>query len=268
VRYEEEEPQQTSTKRESEVPDGDAALEFLLIDGKYPQPDCGVWGKLRSRPPADYSLLYLVFREEVLGERKEREPPMPADELAEEITSSAFDRARHDLIDVDEERTEEIKQKCANSEFVDGLDDIDKLFEEIEPPDELDVGAVGSSMQEVLMGQGSRIVLKRVLMGIEYIRRFAVATKDKIMNYVLDEEGNFVLFEKDEVRHAAEWIVDRSKELFQSAKDLMEGIFDSFGNESEDDVSFQYERPQPNQASDDSDMQELLRQYAASNPGR
>ena len=51
--------------------------------------------------------------------------------------------------------------KEANREFVDGLDEIDKLFEEVEVPDELDVGADGSSMQDVLVGQGLKIIWKR-----------------------------------------------------------------------------------------------------------
>ncbi|KAL7551142.1 hypothetical protein ACHAWF_014342 [Thalassiosira exigua] len=51
--------------------------------------------------------------------------------------------------------------KEANRKFVDGLDEIDKLFESVEVPDELDVGADGSSMQDVLVGQGLKIIWKR-----------------------------------------------------------------------------------------------------------
>jgi len=49
----------------------------------------------------------------------------------------------------------------ANRQFVTGLDEIDKLFESVEVPDELDVGADGSSMQDVLVGQGLKILWKR-----------------------------------------------------------------------------------------------------------
>ena len=59
-----------------------------------------------------------------------------------------------------------------NDEFVKGLDDIDKLFENVQPPDELDVGAAGSSIQEVLMGQGARILRKRVGMAVEHVKTF------------------------------------------------------------------------------------------------
>ncbi len=51
--------------------------------------------------------------------------------------------------------------KDANREFVTGLDDVDKLFESVEVPDELDVGADGSSMQDVLVGQALKIIMKK-----------------------------------------------------------------------------------------------------------
>ncbi|KAL9179719.1 hypothetical protein ACHAXT_009009 [Thalassiosira profunda] len=51
--------------------------------------------------------------------------------------------------------------KDANRQFVDGLDEIDKLFESVDVPDELDVGADGSSLQDVLVGQGLKIAWKR-----------------------------------------------------------------------------------------------------------
>jgi hypothetical protein len=53
------------------------------------------------------------------------------------------------------------KDEDANREFVTGLDEIDKFFESVSPPDELDVGADGSSMQDVLVGQGLKIIFKR-----------------------------------------------------------------------------------------------------------
>lgn len=53
------------------------------------------------------------------------------------------------------------KDQDANREFVTGLDEIDKFFESVSPPDELDVGADGSSMQDVLVGQGLKIIYKR-----------------------------------------------------------------------------------------------------------
>ena len=48
-----------------------------------------------------------------------------------------------------------------NSDFIDGIDDLDKFLEEVDTPDELDV-AHGSSMQEVLVGKGVQILVKKV----------------------------------------------------------------------------------------------------------
>lgn len=57
-----------------------------------------------------------------------------------------------------------------NFVFVEGLNDIDKFFEGVEPPDELDVGASGSSIQEVLVGKGREILIKKAHQAIEIIQ--------------------------------------------------------------------------------------------------
>ncbi|OEU13824.1 hypothetical protein FRACYDRAFT_242177 [Fragilariopsis cylindrus CCMP1102] len=56
-----------------------------------------------------------------------------------------------------------------NSEFVEGLDDIDDFFEGVDPPDELDVG-YGSSIQDVLMDKGKHILLKKVRRVLRWIK--------------------------------------------------------------------------------------------------
>jgi len=63
--------------------------------------------------------------------------------------------------DADQAGPPSTSSKDANREFVIGLDELDKLFESVEVPDELDVGADGSSLQDVLVGQGLKIVWKR-----------------------------------------------------------------------------------------------------------
>ena len=69
---------------------------------------------------------------------------------------------------------------AANEDFVLGLDDFNKFVEKVDPPDELDVSAGGKSMQEVLVQQGTQIVLKRIQMGIYKLRGtfHAIARKD------------------------------------------------------------------------------------------
>jgi hypothetical protein len=63
----------------------------------------------------------------------------------------------------DSEPASPTKSSDVNSDFVEGLDDIDKFFEGVDPPDELDVGASGTSIQEVLMGKGKQILVKKIL---------------------------------------------------------------------------------------------------------
>ena len=65
----------------------------------------------------------------------------------------------------------------ANDDFISGLDDVDKFFEEVDPPDELDVGASGLSMQDVLVGQGVQIIKTRILKGIEQLKRISTELK-------------------------------------------------------------------------------------------
>ena len=65
--------------------------------------------------------------------------------------------------------------KDANRKFVTGLNEFDKFFESVEVPDELDVGADGSSLQDVLVGQGLKIIWKRA-------KNFSTGVKNKLGN--------------------------------------------------------------------------------------
>eukprot|EP00529_Nitzschia_sp_RCC80_P005552 CAMPEP_0113461498 /NCGR_PEP_ID=MMETSP0014_2-20120614/11577_1 /TAXON_ID=2857 /ORGANISM="Nitzschia sp." /LENGTH=974 /DNA_ID=CAMNT_0000353271 /DNA_START=76 /DNA_END=3000 /DNA_ORIENTATION=+ /assembly_acc=CAM_ASM_000159 len=57
-----------------------------------------------------------------------------------------------------------------DTDFVEGLDDIDKFFEPVDPQF-VDVGASGFSMQEVIMGQGRRIIIKKAQQAVSFSRR-------------------------------------------------------------------------------------------------
>ena len=80
------------------------------------------------------------------------------------------------------------KKARVNYEFVHGLDDLHKFVEEVDPPDELDVGADGSSMQEVLMSQGVHILKKRVSMGVSHVQR-TIALVHKKARQRLDKKS-------------------------------------------------------------------------------
>ena len=65
-----------------------------------------------------------------------------------------------------------------DSEDADGLRD---LFQGVDPPDELDVGAAsGSSMQEFLVGKSKEILVRRVSLGIKLVQRLLATFKQKV----------------------------------------------------------------------------------------
>jgi hypothetical protein len=79
---------------------------------------------------------------------------------------------------------------------VSGLDDIGKLFKGVNPLDELDAGASGSSIQEVLVGSSIRIVIRRITMGANFVEEAAIKANHKIANRLKDESGNFKPFRR------------------------------------------------------------------------
>jgi hypothetical protein len=247
--------------------------------GIYSHPVCGIWGTLssRSRPHADLKALYLLFESVELGESTRKEIPT-AEGMATQITDSAFEQAKRggrrrpagsaspsDATSESEGQmqNETKSPKSANSEFVDGLDDIGKFFEDVEPPDELDVGAVGTSIQEVLMGQGTRIILKRLHMGLTFLRRAFLAAKDKVSQRFVDEDGNLTIVDPETLESAARWIWTSSKQLYHKAQAYLDslierGIAGGLSREYEEEGATASLTSPENIA----DMRELLRQYS------
>jgi len=74
-----------------------------------------------------------------------------------------------------------------NSDFIDGIDDLHKFVEEVDPPDELDV-AHGTSMQEVLVGKSVQILTKKVTTSVRHIRSVASKVKGRVANSKLVEK--------------------------------------------------------------------------------
>jgi hypothetical protein len=103
---------------------------------------------------------------------------------AESITDSYIS---HET-DIQEDEDNELPIKLsspkptANDEFVRGLDDLHKFLEEVDPPDELDVGASGLSIQEVLLGQGVTIIRTRVQKSLGHLQRSIRILKSKGIN--------------------------------------------------------------------------------------
>lgn len=76
-----------------------------------------------------------------------------------------------ELIEKEPQQFQAISKPTANDEFVRGLDDLHKFLEEVDPPDELDVGASGLSLEDVFKQQGVTIIKIRVEKGVAQIKK-------------------------------------------------------------------------------------------------
>ncbi|GAX28636.1 hypothetical protein FisN_1Hh573 [Fistulifera solaris] len=151
------------------------------------QPNCGVWGVYRTESRyANLSVLALLFQD--LFQKDEAEAVAMLKDLASSVTvpmQNVLDKIHNVSEEISEmaDSVDRIK-KSPNSEFVEGLDDIDKFFEGVDVPDELDVGAAGLSIQEVLMGQGTQIVIKRLKMGFAAIQDGVMTMKVLVVSTI------------------------------------------------------------------------------------
>ena len=126
----------------------------------------------------------------------------------------------------------------ANSDFVEGLDDIHKFFEDVDPPDELDIGAGGSSIQEVLMGQGSQIVRKRILLALQHARTVLVQYFQRLSQTLVVQVRH--LREEWDWETVHEWITTRIQDVaqvsYQTIRRILNGDF--FMDDLDDDHLF------------------------------
>jgi hypothetical protein len=150
-----------------------------------------------------------------------------------------------------------------NSEFGEGLDDIDKFFEGVNPPDELDVG-YGSSIQDVLIDKGKHILLKKIrgvarwlqigwqTMGRkleERISQFQLpfqkaegttnAESDVNEGAVNSSKGMISNEQRDRiVKNAQEALISAwkvGKQTIELISDLVDGLLDRFDGRNEND---------------------------------
>lgn len=153
-----------------------------------------------------------------------------------------------------------VKKTSANDEFVSGLDDLHKFMEEVDPPDELDPGAAGLSIQEVLMEQGVEIIKTRVDKGVARIKRSLRTLKTKGLekwngfkdtvddNFDVNiDETALTIVEKLEVpyQNVKEFFSDNkdkidavkrvADEVVTKAKSILSKILDFGGEEDEDE---------------------------------
>ena len=142
---------------------------------------------------------------------------------------------------LEEEQLPPIKQTSVNDEFVSGLDDLDKFMEEVDPPDELDVGAGGLSIQEIILGQGAQIIKTRVRKGLHQLKQMQRQTKDRFddTKKVLDERVENALIaiketksEGGNLRKAVILVVHK---IIHHVKELMDDLGINVGGNSGND---------------------------------
>lgn len=148
-----------------------------------------------------------------------------------------------------------------NSEFVEGLDDIDKFFEGVNPPDELDVG-YGSSIQDVLMDKSKQILLKKVRGVARWIKigwqTLGTKLEERISEFQLpfqkirddttstasgvdiESENDSKSIDTDQiVKNTKEALVTAwrvGKQAFEVISDFVDGLLDRFDDQGENDA--------------------------------
>ena len=225
-----------------------------LVQSAYPQPYCGVWGTCRRNRAVNVSLLFKFFEYDILGNKTEYTFPDPHIE-ATRITNAAFEKAKDHRGPRTSTRPSELLEELP-------VDEINLLFEGVDAPDELDVGAGGSSIQEVLMGQGSRIVVTRLKLGLYLVLKALRTLKDSLMARIQDEDGNLNLLSDESIEMARKWamttlarIIAVTRRVVDEIRDgNFEGILDAFGSDDDDDfASVDHSRQPVNQNSARSD---------------
>uniref|UniRef100_A0A7S3Q4R2 Uncharacterized protein n=1 Tax=Chaetoceros debilis TaxID=122233 RepID=A0A7S3Q4R2_9STRA len=106
------------------------------------------------------------------------------DEQKSTTETADIDLKENDKLSVEETDSPKlrIQRKITNEvndEYITGLDDLHKFLEEVDAPDELDLGATGKSIQDVLVGQGAQILKTRVIKGFQLIRRLIKEFREK-----------------------------------------------------------------------------------------
>mmetsp|Transcript_32663 Transcript_32663/g.79206 ORF Transcript_32663/g.79206 Transcript_32663/m.79206 type:complete len:665 (+) Transcript_32663:61-2055(+) len=226
-----------STNQEMRESKEEEANDEPRNDGSEGPSYRGMWGTpmLGARPP-DMELLYHVFETRI--QKQLGIGPIPESELRENIFPLGIGFDEEDTADDEtapdgndgsppaQAKLQSLQNAGdVNSDFVEGLDDIDKFFEGVDPPDELDVGASGSSMQDMLMKKGKEILIKRFRMGIKIVRDGFVAAKDKV-------SARFSEIKKKDIdiQAIAKTAWSRTIQAYEALVGFVDGVLD-FGND-------------------------------------
>lgn len=203
--------------------------------GETKKPYCGVWGQFDpNRRPPDYTALFELFQEAfveaITGAYTKEEAEALKDEMGDLLESKSAD------VDVGKVLDSEPKAKPQlSNEFVEGLDDIDKLFEDVDPPDELDIASLGSSMQEILVGRTSLIARKRLMMGLQFVKKWCVKGKDAVVNRFKSEDGRIKFATKEEMAEFGRKSLKAIQKAYTVTVDFIDDLLDAGDSDDSDD---------------------------------
>jgi hypothetical protein len=208
-------------------------LELDDVIDSRPSYHCGIWGNfslaLRRRRP-NLSILQQLFHGEISlkddmpsGQRHGlREPyaepnasnnpsriekPTEVSVGDDTVDAPSMMRTVSNSFKKSDNPSEPVQPLSPGNDLVSGLDDIDNLFEGVDPPDELDVGADGASIQEVLMGSATRLVIKRISIVGRFLLKKANQARLFVVQKVVDAAENSKLLEhfRDENGKVFSW---------------------------------------------------------------
>jgi hypothetical protein len=182
----------------------------------------GIWGGRTYRRRADLSVLTMLFQDLLQAQGADFGDELGTTNLEDLLDASLASTGLHaDDISIPE---------APQSQFLEGLDDLDKLFEDVDPPDELDI-SLGSSMQEILVGRGIQIVRKRVVKGLQALQRALRQIRLAVKNKITTEEGSLRLVSKEELVQAGQWLVRGTRRTYDTLQIFLDDLFEGNGED-------------------------------------
>ena len=196
----------------------------------------GIWGELRSNQSRPnmmvlFELFQDAFVEAITGSHTQAQAEALVDDMGEILASKTAP------VDVDKVMAAEPDKVEISNTFVDGLDDIDKLFEDVDPPDELDIASFGSSMQEILTGRVIHIARKRLMMGVDFVKESFVKTKVTVVTRFTSGDGKIRFISKDELKQTGRATINVLKRSYTFVKELVVDLMDSGEADTDTDDS-------------------------------
>lgn len=197
-----------------------------------------IWGKRRYGIIGEEDLVLLKYNQRTHEEVEDGN--VITTEKSDILKSDEYGRVdqKESIMEDKKDTSGTTPGESVNKDFAQGLDGIDNLFEEVEPPDELDIGAAGSSMQDVLIGQGIQILKERVAIFISRVKKSFTATSiKKFLASRKSGDGKLVILKRDEMQKLWKHVSTTFKTTTERIEYFLDNLF--YGEESQNfEVSF------------------------------